>query len=96
VKIKVERSGGFGGISSINEINADELPPSLAETVRSLVDSGRSVIMKGTKPKGAADYLNYKITIQNGKKSQVIECSEFGIDENVKSLVSYVEKKSNK
>lgn len=97
MKIKVERSGGFAGILSSTEMDTDKLPSSIESTVRELLDRRKTTPTKSQRPtKGAADYHNYKITIQNGKKNHVIECSEFGMDDNVKSLVSYMQKNSKK
>jgi hypothetical protein len=97
VRIKVERSGGFAGISSSNEIDADKLPTAIGGTVRELLRMRRPRANKDTgRLKGAADYLTYKITIQDGKKNHVIECKEFDMDDSLKSLVGYVQKTSNK
>jgi hypothetical protein len=102
VKVKVERSGGFAGISSSNEMDVDNLPPSIEGAVRALLDSrtkngeklpARKILRR---PKGAADHLNYKITIQTGEKDHVIECDEFDMNSNLKSLVNYVQKNSKK
>jgi hypothetical protein len=95
VKIKVERSGGFAGISSSNEIDAEELPLSLEGTLQKLLDKKKVPMSKNFKrSKGAADYLNYKITIRDGKKDHVTECNELEMDNSLKSLVNYVQKNS--
>ena len=97
LKIKVERSGGFAGISSSTEMDVDKLPASIEGTVRELLDERKLSSMKDPgRRKGAADYLNYKITIQNGNKNHVIDCSELAMDDNIKSLVSYLQKNSMK
>ena len=76
LKIKVERSGGFSGISSSTEMDVDKLPSSIEGTVRELLDKRKLPSMKNPeRRKGAADYINYKITIQNGNKNHVIKCS---------------------
>ena len=97
MKIKLERSGGFAGITSSNEMDTDKLPPSLQDTVKDLLDKKKLSLTKSFgRPKGAADYLNYTITIQDGKNDHVIECNEFDMDSTVKSLVSFVQKNSKK
>jgi hypothetical protein len=97
VKIKIERSGGFAGLTSFSEMDANNLPPSLEGTVRHLLIGKKPSLTKQLRrPKGAADDLNYKITIYNGMKNHVVTCSELEMDSNVKSLVSYVEKNSLK
>ena len=97
MKIKLERSGGFAGIALFNEVDADKLPPSLRITVKELLDKKKLSRPKGLgRPVGAADYLNYKITIQDGKKNHVFEFNELDMDSSMKSLVSFVQKKSKK
>jgi len=97
MKIKIEKSGGLAGISSSHEMDADELPSSLEELVGELLNSTKSPLkMTIKKPTGAADCLNYKITIGNGKLGRVIECNELAMDSSMKSLVSYIQKNSEK
>jgi hypothetical protein len=45
-------------------------------------------------PKGAADYYTYKISFQDGSKRKIIECNQFNIQNDLKSLVNYVESNS--
>lgn len=97
MKIKIEQSGGFAGTSSTNEIDADKLPSLLEGTVRGLLDTKKLPLTRGLKqPKGAADYLNYKITIRNKKQDHVIQCNELEMDKNVRSLINYIQKNSKK
>ncbi len=96
MKIKIERSGGFGGITSSSEMNADKLSPLLEGTVKKLLDHKGSGVLKGTRPKGAADYLNYKITLEDGDRNSVIVCNQFDMDDDLSSLIRYVENRSRK
>lgn len=97
MKIKLERSGGFAGITSSNELDTDKLPCSLQSTVKDLLEKKKLSLKEGLgKPKGFADYLNYRITIQDGKKDNVIELNEVDMDSTVKSLVSFIQKNSKK
>ena len=101
MKIKIERSRGFAGISSSHELDSDKLPPSIERAVKALLygraKDGKRLLAREIlrRPKGAADHLSYKITIQTGGKDHVIECNEVDMNNNVKSLVSYVQKKRN-
>jgi hypothetical protein len=96
VKIKVERSGGFTGITSSNEIEVNELPASLEATVRELIDRKQLPHVKRLTSKGAADYLSYKIIIREGTRDIEIKCSDIEMDHSLKSLVSYIQKQSKK
>lgn len=84
-------------MSSCDELDSDKLPTSLEDKVRELLDTKKSTLTKSLMPtKGSADFLNYKITLSDGKKAKVIECNELGMDSDVKSLVSYIQKNSEK
>jgi hypothetical protein len=97
MKITVEKSGGFAGIPSTNEIDADELPSSLEGTVRQLLHPKKLTVKQSLKQaKGAADYFNYKIIIQDGNKDRIIECNEIHMDSSLKSLISYIQKNARK
>lgn len=94
MKIKIEQSGGFAGIPFSKEIETDKLPPPIENTIKELLDGKRRRIPKGLRSRGVADYLTYKITIQNGIKDHVVECNEYDMDNNMKSLIRYVKKNS--
>jgi hypothetical protein len=69
-----------------------ELPTSLAETVRERMKKADVASpLKGI-PKGAADYYTYKITFKDGLKTKVFECNQYNIQDDLKSLVSYVQR----
>ena len=96
MKIKVERSGGFGGIVVTNQVDVDTLPPSLEKTVKEISDKKiKNSSLKST-PKGASDYYCYTITLDDGTKRHVIECNEYNINKNLKELVNYIEKAQQK
>jgi hypothetical protein len=97
MKIKIERSGGITGIASCDEFDTDRLPISLKSTVEKLLESRKLPTTIGTaRPKGSADFLNYKITIQSRKKNSVVNFNEFDMDKNIKSLIEYVQRNSKK
>ena len=97
MKIKIERSGGIGGITYSSELAPSKLPPPLKATVREFLDWRKLAQSNDSiQPEGAADYLNYKIKIQNGTNDRVIECSEIERGISLKSLISLVQKNSKK
>ena len=97
MKIKVERSGGLAGLPISNEIDGKNLPSELVSTVKNIMGGQKStsLSMKST-PKGAGDHYIYKISIINGVNRRVIECNQYSIQDDLKSLVKYVEKNSNR
>jgi len=91
--IKVERMGGLAGISKYSEMNSDDLPASLKTTLIKLInDNVRSSNSLKSVPKGSADHYSYRITVDEGEHQRVIACSQYNIQDNLKSLVTYVEK----
>lgn len=95
--IKVERSGGFAGIASSNEIETNTLPDVIVTTVNRIKkDQGSFSSLLHSSPKGSADYFTYKITIQDGPKKSIIECNQLNVPDNLRSLIRYVETNSKK
>ena len=94
--IKVERSGGFAGIPVSNEIDANNLPSALVTKLKKIMENTNSSTLpiKDT-PRGAADHYTYKISIQDAGNLKVIECNQFNIEDDLKSLVKFVEKRQS-
>lgn len=94
--IHVEQSGGFAGLKKRMEVDTNKIPKGDAVMIKKLVDSSdlnKNSLVSSKKPlKGAADYYTYEITIREGTKNQVIRCEEYSIHDNLKKLISYVEK----
>ena len=79
---------------SSKEINTDNLPSDFKDTVKNILTK-KVKATHSPVPRRAADHLNYKIMIEDGNNSHVIESNQYDADEKLKSLISYVEKKSN-
>lgn len=95
MRIRVVRGGGLAGIPNSNEMDANDLPPALLHTVRKIMQDKKaySLPLKSS-PRGSADLYTYKISIQDGTTQSVIECNEYNIQDDLKSLVKYIEKSS--
>ena len=90
--IKVERSGGLVGLHTSTEIDAKDLPPQLVTKARKIMKAKVSLLPLKTKPIGSADHYSFKISIHDGKRRKVFECTQYDIDDDLKSLVNYIEK----
>jgi hypothetical protein len=97
LRIKVERSGGLTGIASSNEINAKDLPSPLVLIAKQIMTDQKpySLPLKST-PRGAADHFTYKISISDGVNHKTVKCDQFTIENDLKSLVMYIEKNSKR
>lgn len=95
--IKIERSGGLTGVKITNEVDVKRLPSSLATRLRKMILNDRytTTPLKST-PESARDYFTYKILIQDDMNKKVIECNEYDIHADLKSIVDFVEKVSKK
>jgi Emfourin len=95
VIIKVERSGGLAGIPISKEIDAKDLPSRLMTTAKKIMlNSKSSTLPLKSTPRGAADHFTYKISIQDGANQSIIECNQYNIQDDLKSLIKYIERKS--
>jgi hypothetical protein len=97
VRIRVERSGGFAGIQTSNEMDGKDLPSGLTRTAKKIMEDKRAPSLSITSPpRGAADHYTYKISIQDGRSQRVIECNQYNIQDDLKSLVNYIERNSKR
>ncbi len=97
MNIKVERSGGITGTITSNQLSTEDLSPSQVNTVKKLIDNAKfSALTLNNAPQGAADHYSYKITIRDRSRNQIIECNQYNMGENLKSLVNCVEDYSRK
>jgi uncharacterized protein YprB with RNaseH-like and TPR domain len=97
VKIKVERSGGLAAISISNEMDTKDLPSVLAATAKNIMRNQKSSSLpKKSAPMGSADHYIYRISFQDGVKRRVVECNQYDIQDDMKSLIKYIEKNSKK
>jgi hypothetical protein len=91
VIIKVERSGGLGGISMSKEVDVKDLPSKLATIIKKEIVNPKSSFPLKSIPIGAADYFTYRISVQDGADQKVIECNEYNIQKDLESVVKYIE-----
>lgn len=97
MRIRVERSGGLAGIPISNEMDEKDLPSALISTAKKIIEDKRlSSLSIKSSPKGAADHYSYKISINDGVQRRIIECTQYDIQDDLKSLIRFIEKNSKK
>ena len=95
--IKIERSGGIAGISRSTEIDSRELPSALATKINKIIQNRKLATMSSkVTPRGAADHYAYKISINDGENKIIIECNQYNLQNDFKSLIKYIEKHSKR
>jgi hypothetical protein len=95
VIIRVERSGGVAGIPFSKEVDTKDLPSRFMTTAKKIMLNSKSFTLPKSAPMGAADHFSYKISIQDGKEQSVIECNQYNVQDDLNSLIKYIERKSN-
>ena len=108
MKIHLERSGGFAGMTSSITVDTKALAPNDANELQTLIHKSNLFERFAKSPqqptptpntktkKGAADYFTYKITIQNGDKERSMECNDINMQAEIKGLVDFVTKHAQK
>lgn len=95
--IKVERSGGIAGIQISNQIESKDLPSTFVTKLNKIMENRNAdSLPRKSIPTGAADYYSYKISIQDGVNRKVLECNQYNITDDLRSLIGYVERNSKK
>jgi Emfourin len=92
MKIEIERSGGFAGLTKTITVDTEDLPSEMADNIKKhLADTkskSSSTVM--SKKKRVADSYFYRISGQLGKKKQEIELNESDVDDELKFFIDYV------
>ena len=80
------------GISSSNQIEFDQPPKPIIKPLKKVMAEGsRGFSPLGPPKKSSADCFTYKVTIQNGTNEYTIESDELHLQDNLKSLIKYVQ-----
>jgi hypothetical protein len=98
MKITFKISGGFAYLPALSDrsivIDTTQIDPQVASRLESLVSEshffGQPVHTESV-AKGAADYLTYIITVQNGSNVHTVQLTDPIMDANLEQLVSYLQ-----
>ena len=92
VIIKIERSGGLTGVQITNEVDVKRLPSSVATRLKKMMLNDWYPALLSSQHQWAREIiLLYKILIEDGVNKKVIECNEYNIHADLKSIVKFVE-----
>ena len=76
MKIQFERSGGFAGMTTRVNIDADSLPDAERQTLATLIKNADFFALPATIKNSAsagADHFNYRVTIELDGRTQTVE-----------------------
>jgi hypothetical protein len=96
-KIYFEQSGGILGIDKNILINTDYLSPDEAFKLQQLIDNAKlfELSTESSEPlqHGAADYFEYKITIEAKDRKHHVETTDITMPSNLGPLIRYLRQK---
>jgi hypothetical protein len=94
MRVAIERSGGFAGISRANSISADQMPVEKAQKLRELVDaSGFYELPSAIHSSGTiADPFQYKITVESERGTHTVQADEAAMPPRLNSLLDWVKR----
>jgi len=95
--IRIERTGGVAGIPISYEMDIKDVPEVLLRKAKKILgDKKSSSLPLKLTPMGSADHYTYKISIQDGMDDRVLECNQYTIGDDLRSLVKYIERNSKR
>jgi hypothetical protein len=94
MRVAIERSGGFAGISRTNSISTDQMPVEEAQKLRELVDaSGFYELPSVMHSSGTiADPFQYKITVESESGTHTVQVDESAMPPRLNSLLDWVKR----
>jgi hypothetical protein len=100
MKVTIERTGGFAGMSTTFSVDDNTLNASEKQQLETLLDKSKFFEMpvkSSEEPsKGAADYFIYRITAESEPgKSHTVERTDLTMDSSLKALVDILESKQD-
>ncbi len=95
LRISIERSGGFAGITVRTTIDEKDLVPDEALKLRRLVEQADLVnLSKKTTPRSARpDRFQYDLSLEDSGQKHTVTTSEEAMPENLKPLVKWLMEK---
>jgi len=96
VRIQLKMEGGiayFPGLSKPITIDSDELPKQESDELKRLVNATHFFDLPtviGSPPRGAADYRQYTITIEDDGKQHTVRLTDPIEDPNLQALLTYL------
>ena len=89
MKIEIERSGGFAGITKKITVDTEKLPKNVGNNIEEHLTKKKLINTRPNTVKSkTADCYYYKISSQTGNEKQEIEFSEFDVDNKIRRMVN--------
>ena len=90
MRVTVERSGGFAGMTKTSSVDRDALAPADAETMDELVRDVDDAAPIADAPSRERDRFEYSVTLETGEGLRTINASESQASPSLRRLIEWV------
>jgi hypothetical protein len=95
MRVVIERSGGFAGMSRIQSFSTDDMPAEDGQKLQDLVDASGFYelpsVIHSDKP--VPDAFRYKITVESGRGSHTVEIDEGAVPPRLQPILNWVKRR---
>jgi hypothetical protein len=92
MRVRLERSGGFAGITPTSSISTDQMPAEEAQKVADLVDAAGFFelppVIRSSEP--GADRFQYKITVESEYATHTVQVDEAAVPPSLQPVLSWI------
>jgi len=98
MRISLERTGGFAGITKKTTVDTAELPANEAKTLPQLVEAADLFRLpeRITSPNPQSDRFQYKLTVEDNGKQHTVTVSEAALPGTLRPLIEWLQNISQK
>ncbi len=98
MKVRLERSGGFAGISKSVFVDTDTLPQNESEQLHNMCDNMHffNLPSKLESNGNAADLFRYKITVESKDGKHTVETTDLSMTPELENFVNFLSDKAQK
>lgn len=96
MKIRVERSGGFAGMTRTVEVDVDSLSEEERSIVTSLVSNADFFALPSVVPRNdqrGADLYSYRITIESEDGTHTVEATQLSVPDSLEPLIEWLDRR---
>ncbi len=92
IRIELERSGGFAGVSLTASVDTSQLPPDEASTITELVErvDFRALAARAAGPSRAPDRFQYDLVVSRGGERHALSLGESAVTPELRPLLDHL------
>jgi hypothetical protein len=92
MRVVLERSGGFAGISQTLGVSTDQMPEEEAQKLRELVEAAQfdelPSVIRSTEPE--ADRFQYKLTVESEHGTHTVQVDEAAVPPSLQPVLNWM------